>query len=80
MSIAGVSGNGQRTLAEVKDEIKADLAEQRATDTLAKLMDDMQEKLASGESLDKAAASLQLPLRSSELFAKENPPVDLRCA
>ena len=68
---------GQRTLAEVKDEIKADLAEQRATDTLAKLMDDMQEKLASGESLDKAAASLQLPLRSSELFAKENPPVDL---
>jgi len=68
---------GQRTLAEVKDEIKAELAEQRAADKLTKALDEVQEKLASGEALDKAVAGQQMELRSSAFFAKENPPVEL---
>ncbi|MHC1712008.1 MAG: SurA N-terminal domain-containing protein [Solidesulfovibrio sp.] len=68
---------GERPLAEVRDEIRADLAEQKASDKLAKALDVVQEKVASGEDLAKVAASEQLPMRASEFFAKETPPADL---
>ena len=68
---------GERTLAEVKDDIRGELAEQRATDKLAKALDSVQEKLNSGEDLKKAAASEQMEVRSTDFFAKETPPADL---
>ncbi len=68
---------GERALAEVKDEIRAELAEQRAADKLSKALDAIQEKLASGEDLKKAAASENLAMGTSEFFAKDAPPADL---
>ncbi len=68
---------GERTLAEVKDDIRAELAEQKAADRLAKAMDAVQEKVASGEDLAKAAAGEKLELKASEFFAQQNPPADL---
>ncbi|MHC1791673.1 SurA N-terminal domain-containing protein [Solidesulfovibrio sp.] len=68
---------GQRTLAEVKDDIRAELAEQRAADKLTKALDVVQEKLSSGEPLEAAVAAEQVALKTSEFFAKDNPPADL---
>lgn len=68
---------GQRSLAEVKDEIRADLAEQRAADKLTKALDVVQEKLSSGETLEAAVASQQVALKTSEFFAKATPPAEL---
>jgi peptidyl-prolyl cis-trans isomerase D len=68
---------GQRSLDEVKDEIRADLAEQRAADKLTKALDVVQEKLASGESLEAAVAAEKAALKTSAFFAKETPPAEL---
>lgn len=68
---------GQRSLAEVKDEIRTDLAEQRAADKLTKALDVIQEKLSSGDTLEAAVASEKLPLKTSEFFAKDNAPANL---
>lgn len=68
---------GLRSLAEAKDEIRADLAEQRAADKLTKALDVIQEKLAGGESLEAAVASEKLALKTSEFFVKDNPPANL---
>jgi peptidyl-prolyl cis-trans isomerase D len=68
---------GEKTLAEVKDEIRAELAEQRAADKLAKALDAVQEKLAAGEDIQKAAASENLAVRASEFFSKDTPPADI---
>ncbi|MFP5257759.1 MAG: SurA N-terminal domain-containing protein [Acidobacteriota bacterium] len=68
---------GQRSLAEVKDEIRNDLAEQRAADKLTKALDVIQEKLSSGETLEAAVATEKLAIKTSEFFAKDNPPAKL---
>jgi peptidyl-prolyl cis-trans isomerase D len=68
---------GQRSLAEVKEEIRADLAEQRAADKLTKSLDGIQEKLASGEPLEAAVAAEKLAVKTSAFFAKDAPPADL---
>ncbi|KHK01636.1 SurA N-terminal domain-containing protein [Desulfovibrio sp. TomC] len=68
---------GQRSLAEVKDDIRAELAEQRAADKLTKALDAVQEKLASGESLEAAVADEKVAIKSSAFFAKETPPAEL---
>jgi len=68
---------GEKTLAEVKDDIRGELAEQRASDKLAKALDEVQEKLSSGEDLKKAAVSQNMEMRTSDFFAKETPPADL---
>ena len=68
---------GQRALAEVKDEIRTDLAEQRAADKLTKALDVIQEKLSSGETLEAAVAAEKLALKTTEFFAKDTPPANL---
>ena len=68
---------GQRSLAEVKDEIRADLAEQRAADKLTKSLDAIQEKLSSGEPLEAAVAAEKLAVKTSAFFAKDAPPAEL---
>ena len=68
---------GQRSLAEVKDDIRAELAEQRAADKLTKALDVIQEKLASGESLEAAVAEEKVALKTSAFFARETPPAEL---
>ena len=68
---------GQRPLSEVKDDIREELAERKASDKLTKSLDAMQDKLASGEDLAKAAAGENMTAKSTDFFAKETPPVDL---
>jgi len=68
---------GEKALAEVKDEIRADLAEQKAADKLTKALDAVQEKVAGGEDLQKAAAAEKLETKTTDFFAKESPPADL---
>lgn len=68
---------GETPFAEVKDDIRNELAEQRATDKLAKGLDAFQEKIASGEDLDKAAAAENMTVRSTDFFSKETPPADM---
>jgi peptidyl-prolyl cis-trans isomerase D len=68
---------GETPLAEVKDDIRGELAELRASDRLSKALDVVQEKIASGEDLAKTATAEGLPLKSSEFFAKDTPPTDL---
>jgi peptidyl-prolyl cis-trans isomerase D len=68
---------GEEPLAAVKDDIRKELAEQRATDKLSKALDEMQEKLASGEELAKAAGEQQMTVKTSDFFSKDTPPTDL---
>jgi peptidyl-prolyl cis-trans isomerase D len=68
---------GEVSLAEAKDDIRKELAEQRASDKLSKALDDMQEKLATGDDLAKAAAAQNMTVHTTDLFSKENPPADL---
>uniref|UniRef100_I2Q478 Periplasmic chaperone PpiD n=1 Tax=Desulfovibrio sp. U5L TaxID=596152 RepID=I2Q478_9BACT len=68
---------GEKTLAEVKDEIRSDLAEQKAADKLTKALDTIQEKVAAGEDLKKAAAEEKLEIKTTDFFAKDTPPAEL---
>lgn len=68
---------GEKTLAEVKDEIRGDLAEQKAADKLTKALDAVQEKVSGGEDLQKAAAAEKLEMKSTDFFAKDAPPAGL---
>ena len=68
---------GERPLSEVKDDIREELAERKASDKLTKSLDTMQDKLASGEDLAKAAAGENMAVKSTDFFAKETPPVEL---
>jgi|GEM_PF-139113 len=68
---------GERPLSEVKDDIREELAERKASDKLTKSLDNMQDKIASGEDLGKAAAAEKLPVKSADFFSKDNPPADL---
>ncbi len=68
---------GERPLAEVKEEVRGELAEQKASDRLAKALDAVQEKVAAGEDLAKAAAGENLAVKTSDFFAKDAPPADL---
>jgi len=68
---------GETPLAEVKDDIRQELAERRATDKLAKKLDAVQDKVSSGQALDKAAAAENMTVHSTEFFSKQTPPTDL---
>ena len=65
---------GEKTLAEVKDDIRAELAERKASDRLTKALDSIQEKVASGEDLAKAAGEEKLKLATSDFFDQQTPP------
>ena len=71
---------GETPLSEVKDDIRQELAERKATDKLAKALDAVQDKLATGQDLDKAAAAENMSLHSSEFFSKQTPPASLGLA
>jgi peptidyl-prolyl cis-trans isomerase D len=68
---------GETPLAEVKDDIRGELAELRASDRLTKALDAVQDKISTGEDLTKAATAEGLTLKSSALFAKDNSPAEL---
>jgi peptidyl-prolyl cis-trans isomerase D len=68
---------GDTPLAEVKDDIRTELAELRAADKLTKALDAVQEKVAGGEELAKAAPSEGIAVKSTGFFAKDAPPADL---
>ncbi len=71
---------GTAPLDEVKDEIRATLAEERAADRLTKVMDTVQDKIVAGVELAKAAEDEGLALGQTQLFAKDQPPVNLKLA
>ena len=68
---------GQTPLADVKGDIRQELAERKATDKLAKSLDAVQDKISSGMDLAKAAATENMPVHSTDFFAKQVPPVDM---
>ncbi|WP_428565741.1 MAG: SurA N-terminal domain-containing protein [Solidesulfovibrio sp. DCME] len=68
---------GEKPLAEVTDDIRTELAEQKAADRLTKALDAVQEKVASGEDLAKAAAAENLEVKASAFFDQQTPPADL---
>ncbi|MEA4856826.1 MAG: SurA N-terminal domain-containing protein [Solidesulfovibrio sp.] len=68
---------GEKALAEVTDDIRAELAEQKAADRLTKALDAVLEKVASGEDLAKAAAAENLEVKASAFFDQQTPPADL---
>lgn len=65
---------GEKSLDEVKDEIRGELAEQKAADQLSKALDAVQDKIASGEDLAKAAAAEKLEVKTSAFFNQQTPP------
>ncbi len=71
---------GVAPLADVKDEIKAILAEERAADRLTKVMDAVQDKVVAGVELAKAAEEEGLAMGQTPLFSKDMPPVNLKLA
>jgi peptidyl-prolyl cis-trans isomerase D len=71
---------GVAPLADVKDEIKAILAEERAADRLAKVMDAVQDKVVAGVELAKAAEEEGLAIGQTPLFSKDMPPANLKIA
>lgn len=68
---------GETPLDEVKDDIRQELAERRATDKLAKKLDSVQDKLTLGQDITKAAASEKMAMHSSEFFSRQAPPTSL---
>lgn len=70
----------QQSLDEVKNDIRGELAEQQASDKLTKALDAVQDKVATGMDLAKAAAAEGLTLKTSGFFNKQTPPVDLGLA
>lgn len=71
---------GAAPLAEVKDEIKGLLAEERGADRLTKVMDAVQDKIVAGVDLAKAAEEEGLAMGQTQLFSKDMPPVNLKLA
>ncbi|QLA17401.1 SurA N-terminal domain-containing protein [Desulfolutivibrio sulfoxidireducens] len=71
---------GTAPLDEVKDEVKSVLAEERAADRLTKVMDTVQDKVVAGIELAKAAEDEGLAMGQTQLFAKDQPPVNLKLA
>jgi peptidyl-prolyl cis-trans isomerase D len=71
---------GVAPLADVKDEIKGVLAEERAADRLTKVMDAVQDKIVAGVELAKAAEEEGLSMGQTPLFSKDMPPANLKLA
>ncbi|WP_243359922.1 peptidylprolyl isomerase [Fundidesulfovibrio terrae] len=62
---------------EAKEDIKRDMAEDKAAETLGKTVDGMLEELIGGADIAKLAQSKGLSSKASEYFSRQRPPLDL---
>jgi len=62
---------------EAKEDIKRDLAEDKAAETMGKTVDMMLEELIGGADISKLAQAKGLASKTSELFSRQRPPLDL---
>jgi len=70
---------GSTPLDEAKEDIRSQLAEEKAADELMnKTLDKVMDLVLGGMDLAKAAAEAGLKTAQTDYFSKENPPADLR--
>lgn len=62
---------------EAKEDIKREMAEDKAAETLGKTVDQMLEELIGGADPSKLAQSKGLSSKTSEFFSRQRPPLDL---
>jgi peptidyl-prolyl cis-trans isomerase D len=70
---------GTTPLEEAKEDIRSQLAEEKAADELMnKTLDKVMDLVQGGMDLAKAAGEVGLKTEQTDYFSKENPPADLR--
>jgi peptidyl-prolyl cis-trans isomerase D len=62
---------------EAKEDIKREMAEDKAAETLGKTVDQLLEELLGGGDIAKLAQSKGLSSKTSEFFSRQRPPLDL---
>jgi len=62
---------------EAKEDIKREMAEDKAAETLGKTVDQLLEELLGGGDISKLAQSKGLSSKISEFFSRQRPPLDL---
>jgi peptidyl-prolyl cis-trans isomerase D len=68
---------GVTAFDEAKEDIKREMAEDKAAETLGKTVDGMLEELIGGADIAKLAQSKGLTSKTSEFFSRQRPPLDL---
>ncbi|GFK94121.1 Peptidyl-prolyl cis-trans isomerase D [Fundidesulfovibrio magnetotacticus] len=68
---------GVTSLEEASDDIRRELAEDKAAETIGKTVDAMLEELIGGAAPSKLAQAKGLEAKTSEFFNRQRPPLDL---
>lgn len=71
---------GVTPFEEAKDDIKREMAEEKASEILGKTVDQMLEELVGGAEVAKLAQSKGMEARSTGFFNRQSPPLDLSVA
>ena len=68
---------GVTSFEDAKDDIKKEMAEDKAAETIGKTVDQLLEELIGGADMAKLAQSKGLSVTSSDFFNRQRPPADL---
>lgn len=68
---------GLTPLADVIEDIRREIAEERAAEKMSKLLDGISDAMSAGADLSKAAADAGVTLKKTDSFGQDAPPVDL---
>ncbi|WP_243440121.1 peptidylprolyl isomerase [Fundidesulfovibrio soli] len=68
---------GVTSFEDAKDDIKKEMAEDKAAETIGKTVDQLLEELIGGGDMAKLAQSKGLAVKSSDFFNRQRPPADM---